>query len=149
MSREHTAIKRGAHAQLPPKLSLNKVLNFRKSFAFKPKVKTVAEKLSFALCIWPGNLLMDILRDSQLVIFSHSTTFITFSFKSQAGFLFNFLQSSRRWKPEVELDFCVWPLCEQGVGYMRRTAHDSSPCHFPIPSDGRVTYHADSGICFL
>ena len=54
---------------------------------------------------------MDILRDSQLVIFSHSTTFITFSYKGFASFLFKFLQSSKRQKPEVALDFCVWPLC--------------------------------------
>ena len=31
---------------------------------------------------------MDRLRDSQLVIFSHSTTLITFSSKSLAGFFF-------------------------------------------------------------
>ena len=47
-------------------------------FAFKSKVKTVAEKLSFTLRTLPGNLRMDILRDSQLVIFSPSTIFITF-----------------------------------------------------------------------
>ena len=60
----HTAVKRAARAHFSPKI-----------FAFKPKGKTAAEKLSFVLRIWPGNLLMDILRDSQLVIFSHSTTF--------------------------------------------------------------------------
>ena len=54
---------------------------------------------------------MDILKSSQLVIFSHSTIFITFSYRSLAGFLFKLLRSSRRWKPEVALDFCVWPLC--------------------------------------
>ena len=31
---------------------------------------------------------MDVLRDFQLVIFFYSTTFITFSYKSLAGFLF-------------------------------------------------------------
>ena len=40
----HTAVKRGAGAQFPLKPSL--VL---KIFAFKPKVKTVAEKLSYIL----------------------------------------------------------------------------------------------------
>ena len=52
-----------------------------------------------------------ILKFSQLVIFSHSTIFITFSYRSLAGFLFKLLWSSRRRKPEVALDFCVWPLC--------------------------------------
>ena len=52
---------------------------------------------------------MDILKSSQLLIFSHSTIFITFSYRSLAGFLFKL--SSRRRKPEVALDFCVWPLC--------------------------------------
>ena len=37
---------------------------------------------------------MDIRRDSQLVSFSRSTTFITFSYRGLAGFLFKFLQSS-------------------------------------------------------
>ena len=46
---EHTAVKRGARAQFPPKLSLKQ--GFSKIFAFKPKVKTVAEKLSFKLRI--------------------------------------------------------------------------------------------------
>ena len=39
-----------------------------------------------------------------------STTFIIFSNKSLAGFLFKLLQSSRRQKPEMALDFCVLPL---------------------------------------
>ena len=56
---------------------------------------------------------MDILKSSQLVIFSHSTIFITFSYRSLAGFLFKLLRSSRRRKPEVALDFCVWQLCDQ------------------------------------
>ena len=46
----HTAVKRGARAQFPPKLSLNS-LKLSKIFALKPKVKTVAEKLSFKLHI--------------------------------------------------------------------------------------------------
>ena len=46
----HTAVKRGARAQFSQKFCLT-VLNFRKIFAFKPKVKTVAEKLSFKLRI--------------------------------------------------------------------------------------------------
>ena len=37
--------------------------------------------------------------------------FITFSYRSLAGFLFKLLRSSMRLKPEVALDFCVWPLC--------------------------------------
>ena len=86
-------------------------LKFSKIFAFKPKVKTVAEKLSFKLRIWPGHLVMDILKSSQLVIFSHSTIFITFSYRSLAGFLFKLLRSSRRRKPEVAwifaFDRCV------------------------------------------
>ena len=54
---------------------------------------------------------MDILKSSQLVIFSHSTIFITFSYRSLAGFLFKLLRSSRRRKPEVAwifaFDRCV------------------------------------------
>ena len=65
---------------------------------------------------------MDILRDSQLVIFSHSTIFITFSYRSLAGFLFKLLQSSRRRRPEVALDFCVWPLCASGLVQHRRSS---------------------------
>ena len=64
--------------------SSRKKCKFPKIFAFKPKVKTVAEKLSFILRIWPGNLLIDILRDSQPIIFSHSTIFIIFFYKSLA-----------------------------------------------------------------
>ena len=45
-------------------------------------VMTVAEQLSFLLHIWQGNLLIDILRDRRLIIFSPSTIFITFSYKS-------------------------------------------------------------------
>ena len=105
----HTAVKRGARAQFPPKI-----------FAFKPEVKTVAEKLSFKLHIWPGHLVMDILKSSQLVIFSHSTIFITFSYRSLAGFLFKLLRSSRRRKPEVALDFCVWPLCVRRMIWGRK-----------------------------
>ena len=41
--------------------------NFRKFSLSSPKLRQFAEKLSFILRIWPGNLLMDILRDSQLV----------------------------------------------------------------------------------
>ena len=100
------AVKRGTRAQFPPKLLLN--LNFRKVSLSSPK----SLKKSFRLCIWPANLLMDILRDSQLVIFSYSTTFKTFSNKSLAGFLFKFLQSSRWRKPELASDFWVWPLCK-------------------------------------
>ena len=37
---------------------------------------------------------MDILRGSQLVIFSHSTIFMTFSYKSLAVFLFKLSQSA-------------------------------------------------------
>ena len=36
---EHTAVKRGARAQFPPKLSLNKVLNFRKFSLSSPKLR--------------------------------------------------------------------------------------------------------------
>ena len=76
------------------------------------QISKFAEKLSFVLHIWSGNSLMDILRDSQLVFFSHSTTFITLSYKSLAEFLFKLLWSSRQQKPEVALDFFVWPLCD-------------------------------------
>ena len=47
-------------------------------FAFEPKVKTAGEKLSFVLRIWLGNFLMDILKDSKLLIFSPSAIFIKF-----------------------------------------------------------------------
>ena len=35
----HTAVKRGARAQFPPKLSLNKVLNFPKFSLSSPKLR--------------------------------------------------------------------------------------------------------------
>ena len=35
----HTAVKRGVRAQFPPKLSLNKVLNFRKFSLSSPKLR--------------------------------------------------------------------------------------------------------------
>ena len=96
----HTAVKRGARAQFP--------LKFSKIFAFKPKVKTVAEKLSFKLHIWPGHLVMDILKSSQLVIFSHSTIFITFSYRSLAGFLFKVRGGeNRKWRWIFAFDRCV------------------------------------------
>ena len=101
----------GRARAVPPKTFAYQSLKFSKNFAFKPKVKTVAEKLSFKLRIWPGHLVMDILKSSQLVIFSHSTIFITFTYRSLASFLFKLLRSSRGRKPEVALDFCVWPLC--------------------------------------
>ena len=50
---------------------------------------------------------MDILRASQLVIFSHSTIFITFSYKSLAGFSLQTLAKFEATEPEVALDFCV------------------------------------------
>ena len=69
---------------------------------------------------------MDILKSSQLVIFSHSTIFITFSYRSLAGFLFKLLQSSRRRKPE------------SGVGFLRLTA--------VCPRSGKYLTHAHSHI---
>ena len=55
---------------------------------------------------------MDILTNFQLTIFSPSTIFfIAFYYKSIPGFLFKLLQSSRRRKSEVALDFYVWLLC--------------------------------------
>ena len=58
---------------------------------------------------------MDILKSSQLVIFSHSTIFTTSSYRSLAGFLFKLSRSSRRRKPEVTLDFSIWPLYDERV----------------------------------
>ena len=103
----------------------------KNSIQLNPRLKTVAEKLSFILCIWPGNLLMNILRDSQLVIFSHSTIFITFSYKSLAGFLFKLLQSLTRRKPEVVLYFCIWPLC----------AHEYTKSNTAGSDNSRTTFH--------
>ena len=65
---------------------------------------------------------MDILRDSQLVLFSQRTIFITFCYKSLAGFLYRFLHSSRRRKPEG------------GVGFLRLTA--VCTCSDVYPEDG-------------
>ena len=53
---------------------------------------------------------MDILKSSQLVIFSHSTIFITFSYRSLAGFLFKLLRSFEAAKTG------------SGVGFLRLTA---------------------------
>ena len=82
----HSGETRGAFA-VPAKTLAGQSLKFPTIFAFTTKLKRVAEKLSFILRIWPGNLLMDILRDSQLVIFSPSNIFITFSYKSSRFFL--------------------------------------------------------------
>ena len=84
---------------------------------------------------------MDILRDSQLVIFSHSTTFITFFFKSFAGLLFKFLQSSRRQKSEVALDFCVWPLCGQ-----QRPTNRNRP-HFTEDRSQKLSSQVAAKVC--
>ena len=55
---------------------------------------------------------MDILRHSQIVIFSHSTAFITFSCKSLAGVLFNDSCKVRggenmKWRWIFAFDRCV------------------------------------------
>ena len=91
----HTAVKRVRN-------SAKTFAWWTKIFAFKPKVKTVAEKLSFVLRLWPGNLLMDILRYSQLVIFSHITTFIKFSYKSKVR-----KGGNRKWRWISAFDRCV------------------------------------------
>ena len=61
---------------------------------------------------------MDILRDSQLVIFSHSTIFITFSYRSLAGFLFKLLQGLAKFEAS-------------GVGFLRMTVN-SRPSLFCV-----------------
>ena len=104
---KHSGQTWGARA-VPAKTFAWQSLKFSKIFAFESKVKTVAEKLSFILRIWLENLLMDIFRDSQLVIFSHSTIFITLPTKLLQVFLFKLLQRSRR---RTLPDFCVWPQC--------------------------------------
>ena len=51
---------------------------------------------------------MDILRDSQLVIFSQSTTFITVSNKSRTGFLCEVRGGkNRKWRWIFAFDRCV------------------------------------------
>ena len=49
-SGSHTAVKRGARAQFPPKLSLNKVLNFPKFSLSSPKLRQSlkSQALNFA-----------------------------------------------------------------------------------------------------
>ena len=54
---------------------------------------------------------MDIFRDSRLVIFLHFTIFITFSYKSLAGVLFKFLQSSRRQNTGSGVGFFAFDRC--------------------------------------
>ena len=116
--RAHTAVKGGGgggggSCAVLAKTLASQSLKISKIYAFKSKVKTVSEKLSFILRIWPENFLMDILRDPQLVIFAPNTIFITFFYKSLARFLFKLrIRSSRLRRPEVALDFCVWPLCD-------------------------------------
>ena len=92
----HTAVKRGARAQFP------------KFFAFNPKVKTVAEKLSFKLRIWPGNLVMEILKYSQLVIFSHSTFFYNVFLQKSCRFSLQVRGcENRKWRWIFTFDRCV------------------------------------------
>ena len=54
---------------------------------------------------------MDILKSFQLVIFSHSTIFITFSYRSLAGFLFKLYEvrggENRKWRWIFAFDRCV------------------------------------------
>ena len=54
---------------------------------------------------------MDILKSSQLVIFSHSTIFITFSYRSLAGFSSNSYEvrgdENRKWRWSFAFDRCV------------------------------------------
>ena len=65
---------------------------------------------------------MDILRDSQLVIFSHGTTFITFSYKSLAVFLLNYCKvrggENQKWRWIFAFDRCVgvqWLQLASGI----------------------------------
>ena len=87
--------------------SRQNVLKFSKIFTFKPKVKTVTGKLSFKLRIWPGNLVMDILKYSQHVIFSHCTIFITFSYRCLAGSYEVRGGKNRKWRRIFAFDRCV------------------------------------------
>ena len=54
---------------------------------------------------------MDILKSSQLVIFSHSTIFITFSYRSLVGFVFKLYEvrggENRKWRWIFAFDRCV------------------------------------------
>ena len=110
----------GCTCAVPPKTFPWQSLKLSKIFAFKPKVKTVAEKLSFKLRIWPRHLVMDILKSSQLVIFSHKTIFITFSYRSLVitfsyrslvGFVFKLYEvrggENRKWRWIFAFDRCV------------------------------------------
>ena len=55
---------------------------------------------------------MDILRDSQLVIFYHTTTFITFSYKKSRRFFFFFFQILAKFEAGKT---------GSGVGFLRLT----------------------------
>ena len=62
---------------------------------------------------------MDILKSSQLIIFSHSTIFITFSYRSLAGSL----QTLTKFEAAKT---------GSGVGFLRLTA----VCPHPLPTPG-------------
>ena len=64
---------------------------------------------------------MDILKSSQLVIFSHSTIFITFSYRSLAGFIS--LQTLTRFEAAKT---------GSGVGFLRLTAVWFLAAHVPF-----------------
>ena len=76
---------------------------------WRSSIKTISEKLIFNFLIWPGNLLMDILSESQLVIFSSNAIFITFPWKVLQAF------SSNSCKFEAV-------KAGSGVGFLRLTA---------------------------
>ena len=95
--------QRWSACEVPSKTFTKLTIKFRKIFAYKPKVKTVT-----VLHISSKNLPMDILRDSQLVMFFPTTIFVTFSYKSLAVFSLNSCKVRGR---EVAY-FCVWPLCD-------------------------------------
>ena len=84
-------------------------VNFLKFSLSSPYVRhALKSKLSTSHIT--GNLQMEILRDSQLVIFSLSTIFITFSYKRLAGFLAKFEAAKTG----------------SGVGFLRLTAVSSA-----------------------
>ena len=102
---------------------------FPKSFALKPKVKAVTEKLRFIRHLCIGNLKIVFHWVSQLELFFHSAIFTTFSYKSLTDFRFQLLQSTRQRKPEVALDF-AFDRCE-GKCYVH-SGETQNPTPFPV-----------------
>ena len=92
-------------------------------------------------------------RASQLVIFSHSTIFITFSYRSLAGFLFKLLRSSRRrnrkWCWIFAFDRCVARSGPKYIAYWRINSLEHCLPLYRWTEDSQWTKEAPRIACWV